>query len=323
MNEKNTIKNAVKTIELEESGLKALKNELNGKLEKPFNKTIKILKNIKGRVIISGMGKSGHVGAKIAATLASTGTPAHFVHPAEAKHGDLGMIADEDAVIALSWSGETVELNAVIEYTKRFSIPLIAITAGESSVLAEHADVVLALPNEREACPHNLAPTTSSIMSMAMGDAIAIALLEEQEFSATDFGNLHPGGKLGAQLMKVKDIMHKDKTVPLVKVNMKMTEAIMQISEKGFGCVGVVNEKGMMCGIITDGDLRRNLTTNLLGENVEDVMTKNPMTINEDILVAEALELLNKKSITALMVTEESKPVGIVHLHDLLRVGVA
>lgn len=323
MSDISPLEAALRTLEIEQDGLKALKDALENSLAQPFSQTIKLLGEIKGRVIITGMGKSGHVGAKIAATLASTGTPAHFVHAAEANHGDLGMITKDDAVIALSWSGETSELNGIVQYTKRFSIPLVVMTSAAQSTLASHADIVLALPAQKEACPHNLAPTTSSIMNLAIGDAIAIALLENRSFSAADFSLYHPGGKLGAQLIKVGDIMHKADNIPIVETGTQMTQAIMQISQKGFGCVGVIDKQGKLCGIITDGDLRRNLSTDLLKEKVEDVMSKNPKTIEPDMLAMEALEHLNKSAITALMVAQDSRPVGIVHFHDLLRIGVA
>ena len=320
---KNPITSAINTIKIEQDGLDALTSELKKNLKKPFADAIKIIQDIKGRVVVSGMGKSGHVSAKIAATLASTGTPAFFVHPSEANHGDLGMIAKDDAILALSWSGETTELHGVLEYSKRFGIPLIAVTAGKNSTLAKHADILLTLPQKKEACPHNLAPTTSSIMMLAIGDAIALALLESKGFSSGDFGVYHPGGQLGAKLMKVSDVMHKGDALPIIKKGSLMTDAIMQMSAKGFGCVGVVDKNNNLCGIITDGDLRRNLNTNLLAEKVEDIMTKNPKTVQPDMLATAALGQLNKSSITALMVTKNKKPVGLLHFHDLLRIGVA
>jgi arabinose-5-phosphate isomerase len=269
------------------------------------------------------MGKSGHVAHKIAATLSSTGTPAFFVHPAEASHGDLGMITKEDAIMALSWSGETAELKSLIDYSRRFRIGLIAVTASAESTLGQAADVTLALPQAREACPHNLAPTTSSLMQLALGDALAVALLESRGFTAIDFGILHPSGRLGAQLKFVRDIMHKGAAIPLALVGSRMAETVVEMSAKGFGCVGITDDSGRLVGMITDGDLRRHMGPDLLEARVENVMTANPKTITPGQLASEALELLNSSKITALMVAEAGKPVGIVHFHDLLRAGVA
>ncbi|MGZ5854901.1 MAG: KpsF/GutQ family sugar-phosphate isomerase, partial [Xanthobacteraceae bacterium] len=281
------------------------------------------IRNARGRVIVSGMGKSGHIGHKIAATLSSTGTPAFFVHPAEASHGDLGMITADDVVLALSWSGETAELKSLIDYSRRFRIPLIAVTAVTGSTLAEAADVALILPQAREACPHNLAPTTSSLMQLAIGDALAIALLESRGFTALDFRDLHPGGRLGALLKFVRDVMHSGESLPLVSTGTRMSEAIVVMTAKGFGSVGIVDGERRLIGIITDGDLRRHMRPTLLEQSVEDVMTKTPVTVRPDQLASEALEILNSSKKTVLFVVEGKKPVGLVHMHDLLRVGVA
>jgi arabinose-5-phosphate isomerase len=316
------IASAKRTLQIESVGMAALANAFDNGLADPFHKAIATFRDIQGRVIVTGVGKSGHIATKLAATLASTGTPAFFVHSTEANHGDLGMIARDDAILAISWSGETTELRGTLDYSKRFSIPLVALTADANSTLAQHADVVLALPREKEACPHNLAPTTSSLMLLALGDAIAVALLESRAFTADQFSVFHPGGQLGAKLLHARDLMHSGDSLPLVDSGTQMMEAILQISQKGFGCVGVVKE-GLLIGIITDGDLRRSLSSSLLDEVVDDVMTAGPQTISPDILAAEALEILNSRHITALMVTEDQKPVGIVHLHDLLRVGAA
>ncbi|MEM9677021.1 MAG: KpsF/GutQ family sugar-phosphate isomerase [Pseudomonadota bacterium] len=317
------VASAVRTLDTEIAGLIALKAALTEGLAEPLQKAVRTLGGISGRVIVTGVGKSGHIAAKVAATLASTGTPAFFVHPSEANHGDLGMIARDDAVIAISWSGETTELRGTLDYSKRFSIPLIAITSNAQSTLAKHADVVLALPREKEACPNNLAPTTSSVMQLCMLDAVAVALLESRNFTSSDFSIYHPGGQLGAKLTHVREVMHTGDTLPLVETGTQMTEAILQISEKGFGCAGVVSN-GVLIGIITDGDLRRKLSTKLLEETVDDVMNTSPTTVSPDLLAVEALELLNSKTISALMVVDNEKhPVGIVHLHDLLRLGVA
>ena len=316
-----SIQSAIRTLNTEQAGLSALATAFTNGLGAEFVKAIEIIRDIKGRVIVTGVGKSGHVAAKIAATLASTGTPAFFVHATEANHGDLGMIARDDAIFAISWSGETTELGGTLDYSKRFSIPMIALTSNSESTLARHADVVLTLPREKEACPHNLAPTTSSLMQLALGDAIAVALLESRSFTAGEFSVFHPGGQLGAQLLLIRDIMHAGSAIPVVQTGTLMTEAILQISEKGFGCAGVIRDEKLI-GIITDGDLRRHLSTSLLAETVDDIMTADPQTIHPDMLAVEALDILNQRSITALMVTEQDVPVGIIHFHDLLRLGV-
>jgi arabinose-5-phosphate isomerase len=269
------------------------------------------------------MGKSGHVARKIAATLASTGTPAFFVHAADASHGDLGMITSDDVMLALSWSGETEELKDLINYSRRFRIALIAVTVNLESTLGKAADIVLVLPSAREACPHNLAPTTSSLMQLALGDALAIALLESRGFTAVDFGVFHPRGKLGAALKFVRDVMHPGPAVPLIARGAPMSEAIVEMSAKGFGCVAVTEPNGKLAGVITDGDLRRNMRTDLLQAKVDAVMTVSPKIVRPDQLASEALQLLNASKITALIVVEADRPVGIVHFHDLLRAGVA
>jgi arabinose-5-phosphate isomerase len=269
------------------------------------------------------MGKSGHVAAKIASTLASTGTPALFVHPAEASHGDLGMITKSDVILALSWSGETAELKNLTDYSRRYRIGLIAMTANPDSTLGKAADVVLALPNAREACPHNLAPTTSSLMQLALGDALAIALLESRGFTAVDFGLLHPGGKLGALLKTVRDLMHTGEEIPLAPLGTRMSDALIEITRKGLGCVGIVDAHGLLVGIITDGDLRRHMRNDLLDSLVEDVMTRSPKTVRPDQLISETLEILNARKVTALFAIEDQRPVGIIHVHDLLRAGAA
>jgi arabinose-5-phosphate isomerase len=269
------------------------------------------------------VGKSGHIARKIAATLASTGTPAFFVHPAEASHGDLGMVTPDDVVLALSWSGETVELKSLVEYSRRFRIPLIAITARPASTLARESDVVLTLPEAVEACPHGLAPTTSTVMQLALGDALAIALLEGRGFTAQDFRQIHPGGRLGASLRLVSEIMHDGAAMPLAGLGTPMSAAIIAMTEKGFGCLGVTGGDGALVGIITDGDLRRHLGPDLLSRTVDEVMSARPKTIAPDMLCVAALELLNQAKITTLFVVEETKPIGIVHMHDFLRLGVA
>lgn len=316
-------KSAMRTISAELGGLNSLIEALDNGLAEPFAMAVETLAAGKGRVIVTGVGKSGHIGSKIAATLASTGTPAFFVHPAEANHGDLGMIARDDVILAMSWSGETAELKGIVAYSRRYRIPLIAVTSGASSTLAREADVVLKLPKAEEACPHGLAPTTSTLMQLAIGDALAVALLESRGFTAGDFHKFHPGGKLGANLTHVADIMHRDERIPLVKAGTGMRDAIMEITGKGFGCVGVVAEDGSLSGIITDGDLRRKINLDLLSMTVDEVMTRSPKTIKPDMLVAKALDIANASSITALMVTDKDRPVGIIHIHDLLRIGAA
>jgi arabinose-5-phosphate isomerase len=321
--DKLEVASAIRTIETEKNGLEALMRAFENGLNEPFSRAVAALARLTGRVIVTGMGKSGHIGAKIAATLASTGTPAYFVHPAEANHGDLGMIARDDAVIAISWSGESGELKGIVAYSRRFSIPLIAITANPQSTLGRESDVCLTLPKVPEACPHQLAPTTSTLMQLALGDALAIALLESRDFSANDFKVLHPGGSLGASLTHVSEIMHTGDSMPLVVTGTGMAEAVQCISAKGFGCVGVVSADGDLVGVVTDGDLRRNITRNIIELAVDDVMTRSPLTVAPETLASKAMAVLNERAITALIVTTGARPVGIVHMHDLLRIGVA
>lgn len=317
------IASALRTVSTEMTGLEALQAALQNGLSEPFVQTIEKIGSITGRVIVTGVGKSGHIGSKIAATMASTGTPAFFVHPAEANHGDLGMIAADDAIIALSWSGETAELKGIVAYASRFAIPLIAITSGVESALARAADVVIALPKADEACPHGLAPTTSTLMQLVVGDALAIALLEARGFTPDHFRTFHPGGKLGASLVRVGEIMHRGEDIPMVASGTAMRDAILEISRKSFGCVAIVADDGLLAGIITDGDLRRHMDADLLSRRVDEVMTPNPKCVHPDELAASVLQTINSSSITAIMVVEEGRPVGIVHLHDLLRIGAA
>jgi arabinose-5-phosphate isomerase len=317
------IESTLRTLEAEAGGIAALVAAINDGLAQPVAAAVELIRAARGRLIVTGMGKSGHVAHKIAATFASTGTPAFFVHPGEASHGDLGMITADDVIMALSWSGETAELKDLINYSRRFRIALIALTADAESTLAKAADVVLTLPQAREACPHNLAPTTSSLMQLALGDALAVALLESRGFTALKFRELHPGGRLGAKLKFIRDIMHTGDAVPLAPLGTKMSDALVEMTAKGFGCVGVTSGDGTLAGIITDGDLRRHMRPDLLAAKVEDVMTKSPKTLSGDHLSSEALEILNSSKITAVIVVDAGKPAGIVHLHDLLRAGVA
>ena len=269
------------------------------------------------------MGKSGHVGQKVAATMASTGTPAYFVHPAEASHGDLGMITKNDVILAFSWSGETVELISLIQYAARFTVPLISISSNKESTLGRSSKVALELPTSKEACPLGLAPTTSTTMQIALGDALAVALLDSRGFTASDFKVFHPGGQLGANLKFIGDIMHKEAMLPLVQSGTSMAEALVIMTEKSFGTLGVINHEGVLIGVITDGDLRRNMGSDLLTISVDEVMTQSPKTIAPQTLASAALEMINSSSITSLFVVEDKRPVGIVHIHDLLRIGVA
>lgn len=315
----DALKSAQATLAAEVEGLQQLSQSLG----EDFIAAVDLLANAKGRVIVSGMGKSGHIGSKITATMASTGTPAHFVHPAEASHGDLGMITQDDVVLSLSWSGGTQELAGLLNYTTRFSIPLIAITSNKDSLLGRSATVCLELPKAKEACPNGLAPTTSTTMQLALGDALAVALLQRRNFSASDFKNFHPGGKLGASLTHIVDVMHKGGELPLAQESMKMDEALVTMTEKGFGCLGITNGDGALIGIVTDGDLRRHMSPELLTKSVADIMTHDPQTITGDKLTAEALSLMQDRKIQCLFVCEQGKPVGLIRILDLLRIGTA
>jgi arabinose-5-phosphate isomerase len=309
-------------LRTEANGLQALATGL----EDGFARAVELLAGVTGRVVVSGMGKSGHVGRKVAATLASTGTPALFVHPAEASHGDLGMIVPGDAVLALSNSGETVELADLVAHSRRFGLPLVAITARAESALAKAADVALTLPDAAEACPMGLAPTTSTTMQMALGDALAVALLTRRGFTEADFRQFHPGGRLGTRLQRVRDLMHTDEAVPLALPDTVMDRALLMITEKRFGCLGVVDPAGRLAGIVTDGDLRRAMGPDLLSRQVGDIMTRSPRTIAPDALAVEALHVMNarERPITTLFAVDpDGRPVGILHIHDLLRAGIA
>lgn len=322
LTESASIAVARRVLRMEIEGLRML---IEG-LDQGFADAVELLAAAVGRVIVTGMGKSGHVARKIAATLASTGTPAQFVHPGEASHGDLGMIAPGDAVIALSNSGETAELADILAYTRRFRIPLIAMTRRAGSSLAEAADVALLLPESAEACPMGLAPTTSTTMMLALGDALAVAMLEQKGFSESDFQILHPGGQLGRRLLRVDDIMHSGQAVPLVPPGTVMADAILTMTAKSFGCVGVLDVEGRLIGIVTDGDLRRHMSGELLTSSVDAVMSRHPRTIRPRALAAEAVNVMNAQTpqITCLFVVDEAmRPLGILHIHDCLRAGVA
>jgi arabinose-5-phosphate isomerase len=317
---------ALRTIATERNALTALEEAIRaageGGLGAAFSEAVKTISAAPGRVVVTGIGKSGLIARKIAATLASTGEPAFFVHPAEASHGDLGMVQIGDVVLAISWSGETAELAAIVTFAKRYAIPLIAMTAEANSALGREADVCLTMPHAPEACPNGLAPTTSTTMQLVLGDALAIALLEGRGFTALDFRALHPGGKLGAKLMRVREVMHTGDRIPRIEAGARMAEAIVEMTSKGFGCVAVFEDSGRLAGIITDGDLRRHLKPAFsLDTQVSAIMTRRPRTITPDALVAEALELISHK-IQALLVVERGQVVGIVNFHDLMRIGV-
>ena len=312
---------AKRTIDREIDSLRVMEKSL----DETLSKALDMMQNVKGRVIVTGMGKSGHIGRKIAATLASTGTPSFFVHPAEASHGDLGMFTENDVVLAISNGGESRELSDVLVYCKRYGIPLIAMTKNPDSSLGKAGNLLLRLPDTGEACPLGLAPTSSTTATLVLGDVLAICLLERRGFSKTDYKQRHPGGKLGAILQKVSDLMHKGEELPIVNEKSSMQDAILTMTSKMLGCVGIVNDNGELLGMITDGDLRRCLTPELLNKKACDVMTKNPKTITPDVLAVEALGIMNNtgKGITQLFVVENKKPIGIIHIHDCLRAGVA
>lgn len=316
------IKSAVRAIDAEIKGLEAMKLTFGDS----FVNAVQKIAGIKGRVIISGMGKSGHIGQKIAATMSSTGTPAFFVHPGEASHGDLGILTEDDILITISNSGESKEMGDIISYSRRFGIPMIAITSNPESSMAKAADLTLLIPDKKtapEACPLGLAPTTSTTTTLAMGDALAVALIEQKGFSADDFRQRHPGGKLGNSLLRAKDIMATGNDLPLVTENTPMSEALIIMTQKSWGCLGVTNQKGELVGVITDGDLRRHIV-DIMSKTAKEIMSKNPKTIIPDILCAEALHIMNTKKITSLFVIDgKNKPIGLLHVHPLLMAKIA
>lgn len=295
---------------------------LAANLDEKFTAAVELLSEQNSRIVVSGIGKSGHIARKIAATFASVGQPAFFVHPAEASHGDLGMITPQDRLLLLSHSGETAELKSMLDYSRRFHIPLVAITAKENSNLASVADITLCYPTVPEACPMGLAPTTSTTLMLALGDALAIATLHTRSFSLTDFRTFHPGGNLGKQLSRVRDFMHIGDRLPVVFKGTLMQECLIKMSYFGFGCIAIIDEDGLMSGIITDGDLRRHMHEGLLNDTVETVMNPAPTMISADILMAEALAIMQEKSITSLFINAHNKPIGILHIHDCLRAGI-
>jgi len=315
---KSYIDSAIKTIQTEIEGLNSLFSCFN----ENYVKAIDLILNCKGRVVVSGMGKSGHIGNKIAATLASTGTPAFFIHPAEASHGDLGMITTDDVVILLSNSGETKELRDIIFYCRRFEIPIIAMVRRAESELVKSSTIAFVLSKIPEANKVN-APTTSTTMMLALGDAIAVSLIDAKNFNDENFGVFHPGGKLGAAFIRVKDIMRKDLQIPLIDQDKKMSEALIEITSKHLGCTGVLDQEKNLIGIVTDGDLRRHIAPDFLEKTAKEIMTKNPAVIEENMLAVDAIALMNKKSITSLFVANDRKVIGVLHIHDCLRIGVA
>lgn len=315
------ISSACKTIDKEIEALRIMQEQLDDS----FIQALDLMQNIKGRVVVTGMGKSGHIAKKIAATFASTGTPSFFVHPAEASHGDLGMLTEQDVVLAISNGGESKELSDILIYCKRYGIPLISMTKNANSTLGKAGDILLRLPDDGEACPLGLAPTSSTTATLVMGDALAIALLERRGFSKTDYKQRHPGGKLGAILQRVSDLMHKGEAIPLLSKDATMREIIVTISSKMLGCVGIVDEDGSLLGMITDGDLRRAVAKfmdeELFAKRAIDIMTVAPKTTTADVLVAEIVSLMNARNITQLFVLDGTKPVGVIHLHDCLKAG--
>ncbi len=297
--------------------------KLRDSLDKSLTEALNILQASKGRIILTGMGKSGHIGRKIAASLASTGTPAFFVHPAEASHGDLGMITEDDVVIAISNSGESRELVDILNYCKRFGIKLIAITKNSESSLAKACDIVLKLPNNGEACPLGLAPTNSTTATLVLGDILTAGLIQRKGFTKADFNERHPGGKLGSILKHVSDLMHTASEMPILEENSNMQQVLLEMTSKRLGCVGFINQQGELTGMLTDGDLRRCLTPEILNKKAVEIMTKNPKTISKDVMASEAMKIMHDKKITNIFIVEDNKPIGVIHIHDLLNNGVA
>ena len=311
---------AIKTIDSEIDTINHLKDSVKAE---NLTKALDFMQNSKARIIITGMGKSGHIGRKIAASLASTGTPSFFVHPAEASHGDLGMITEDDVVVAISNSGESRELIDILNYCKRFGIKLIAITKNAESSLGKAGDVVLELPNNGEACPLGLAPTSSTTATLVLGDILTVGMIERKGFSKEDFNDRHPGGKLGSILKRVSDLMHTGQEMPILDENSNMQAVLLEMTSKRLGCVGFINQTGDLTGILTDGDLRRCLSSKILEEKAIDLMTRNPKTVSPNAMTAEALKIMHDKKITNLFVLEGKKPIGVIHIHDLLNNGVA
>ena len=317
MNKSQIINEAKRVLKVE---LKSLKT-LNSSFNESFYKIISVIIKIRGRVIVVGIGKSGHIANKIAATLSSTGTPAQFVHPAEASHGDLGSITENDCILAFSNSGQSKELNDIINYAKRFDVPLLSVSSNKNSILSKKSDHSLIFKKPTEACPLNLAPSSSTTMSLVIGDAIAITLLKMRGFEKQNFSNFHPKGNLGKDLVRISDIMHEKSKLPLVNEDDLMSKVLIIMTKKSFGCVGVISKTNNLVGIITDGDLRRNMNASIINKKAKKIMTLKPKFISNEVLVGEALNIMNKKKITSLFICKNSQPIGIVHIHDLLRLS--
>tara|TARA_X000000368_G_scaffold415519_1_gene407432 strand:+ start:959 stop:1915 length:957 start_codon:yes stop_codon:yes gene_type:complete len=317
MNKAKIISEAKRVLNTE---LKGIKN-LNASFDKNFYNVVKTIYEIKGRVIVTGIGKSGHIANKISATLSSTGTPSIFIHATEASHGDLGTIVKNDCILAISNSGQTHELNDILNYAKRFNIPLLSISSNKNGTLYKKSNFGILFKKPTEACPLNLAPTSSTSMTLIIGDAIAITLLKMRGFKKSQFSKFHPGGNIGKDLVLVSDIMHDKKELPLTKINSKMSSALLIMTKKSFGCVGVINKNKKLVGIITDGDLRRNMDKDIIHKTALQVMTKNPTVVDNKTLVGEAINIMNSKGITSLFICKKMIPIGIVHIHDLLRLS--
>ena len=309
------IKTGKKVVEVEIEALKMLKKRIS----KDFSDVVNLLFLCKGKIVISGIGKSGHIASKIASTLSSIGSPSFYIHPSEANHGDLGMLEKKDCIILISNSGETSELINLILHCKKLKIPIVTITSEPKSTLAKESKFTLLIPKNIEACPLELAPTSSTTCTLALGDAIAVTLLKKRGFTENDFKALHPGGKLGQFLSQVSDVMKKDDALPLIHENKRMSHAILEMTSKGEGCVGVISKKGELIGIITDGDIRRHMKPQLLDMKVTEIMTVNPKTLTPNTRISQVLKLMNEKSITNYFITKKKKPIGIVHMHDILR----
>ena len=317
MNKKQILLEARKVLDIELKSIKSITSCLN----QEFYKVINQLLHTKGRVIVTGIGKSGHIANKISATLSSTGTPSHFIHATEASHGDLGGITKNDTILALSNSGQTYELNDIINYSKRFNIPLLSITSNKNSILYKKSNYGIVFKKPLEACPNNLAPTSSTTLMLVIGDAIAVTLIKIKGFKKSQFSNFHPGGNLGKDLVRVIDLMHTKNSLPLVNINEKMSNVLIKMTQKSFGCIGVINASKKLIGIITDGDLRRSMSKEIINKKAGDVMTKKPTTIDINTLVGEAINIMNTNKITSLFICKNKIPLGIVHIHDLLRLS--
>ena len=315
MNKNQVLSEAKKVLTIESKAINLLKKSLdNG-----FYEAVKKLNETKGKIIVTGIGKSGHIANKISATLSSTGSPSHFVHATEANHGDLGSISKKDCILAISNSGETKELSGIINYAKKFNIPLISISSNKKGNLYSKSDFKILYKKPQEACPNNLAPTTSTTIQLVLGDAIAVSLIKMKGFKKIHFGNFHPAGTLGKDLIKVSEIMHTKSSIPLVKFTTKMSEVLIKMTQKSFGCIGVINSSKHLVGIITDGDLRRNMSNDIINKKAAEVMTKKPATADKNILSGQAIKIMNDNKITSLFICEKKQPIGIIHIHDLLR----